>query len=187
MQKTIAAQVHDIVSQPMAAVTLTGGYCVDYAGKRYHFEAAHLESEKRNDSGRCTFMLVSFSDESLLSFKWSESAGASYKVEGKFAAPVVPQVNTVTVEQIAQAVADNAKTNKWLSCTYQVAHPQAVGGTIAVGVKAFGKWVQRIQCAGLVDGIPEQKTLKALKAQVIEHIGGMMKSAGLPPLDKVGN
>lgn len=184
--QTIAQQVNAIVSQSMAAVTLTGGYAVDYSGKHHHFEAAHLESEKRNKTGRVTFMLVSFSDDSLLSFRWSEDAGARYTVEGKFAAPVVPQVVTVTVEQIAQAVADNAKSGKWLSCTYQIAHPQAVGGAVTVGVKAFGKWVQRVECVGLVDGLPEQKTLKALKAQVIGLINGMLQSLGLPAQVKEG-
>lgn len=94
---------------------------------------------------------------------------------------------TVTVEQIAQAVADNAKTGKWLSCTFQLAHPQAVGGAVPIGLKAYGKWVQVMQCYTVRDGIPEQKTLKALKAAVIEHINGMLYSLGLPPQDNGGN
>lgn len=185
-QTTIAAQVHAIVSQPMAAVTLTGGYCVDYSGKHSHFEAAHLESEKRNASGRCTFMLVSFSDDSLLSFRWSESAGASYKVEGKFAAPVKPQEpQGLTVDQFAQAVADNAKTGKWLSCTFQLAHPEAVGGLVPIGIKAYGRWVQRIECQGIRDTIPEQKTLKAFKAAIVDSVNALFRSLGLP-VDKEG-
>lgn len=87
---------------------------------------------------------------------------------------------TTTVEAIAQAIADNAKSGKWLSCTFQVAHPQAVGGMVPIGVKAFGKWVQRLQCYTVCDSIPEQKTLKALKFEVITAINGILYSLGLP-------
>lgn len=86
----------------------------------------------------------------------------------------------MTIQEIAKAIADNAKTGKWLSCQFQVEHPQAVGGSYSVGVKAFGKWVQRLECVGLVDSIPEQKTLKALQEKVIESLEGMAKQLGLP-------
>lgn len=91
----------------------------------------------------------------------------------------------VTAEEIAQAVADNAKSGKWLSCTFQLANPQAVGGAVPIGIKAFGKWVQRIECLGIRDSIPEQRTLKALKAHIVESISGITKSLGLPA-DKQG-
>lgn len=86
----------------------------------------------------------------------------------------------MNVQEIAQAVADNAKSGKWLSCTFQLDCPGAVGGTVAVGIKAFGKWVQRVECAGLVDGVPEQKTLKALKEQTADLITAMVASLGIP-------
>lgn len=174
---TIAQQVDAVISEGKAAVSLQYGYAIDYVGKRFPFEPGHVVSEKRNAEGRCTSMVVSYKDGSTISFKWSEQEGASYTVGQVPAQEQKP--DTVTVDQIAQAVADNAKTGKWLSCTYQLAHPQAVGGTVAIGIKAFGKWVQVIQCLEFRDGLPEQKTLKALKAGVIDLINGMLKSAGL--------
>ena len=83
--------------------------------------------------------------------------------------------NTATPETIAQAVADNAKSGRWLSCTFQVQHPD--GALLSVGVKAFGRWVQRIECAGLADGIPEQRTLRDLKARTAEIIRAMLAQA----------
>lgn len=80
-----------------------------------------------------------------------------------------------TPETIAQAVADNAKSGKWLSCAFQVQHKD--GSTMTVGVKAFGRWVQRIECAGLVDGIPQQRTLHDLKSLTAEMIRAMMAQA----------
>lgn len=91
----------------------------------------------------------------------------------------------MTIQEIAQAVADNAKSGKWLSCTFQLSAPGAVGGTVSVGIKAFGKWVQRVECAGLVDGVPEQKTLKALKEKTADLITGMVASLGIE-VDKGG-
>lgn len=84
----------------------------------------------------------------------------------------------VTAEDIAQAICKNAKTQKWLSCTFKLKHDAAIGGYVSVGVKSFGLWVQVIECAGLRDGIPEQKTQKALKAAVIDilnYIVGTIK------------
>lgn len=76
-----------------------------------------------------------------------------------------------TVQAVAQAIADNAKTKQWLSCTFQV---QTEKGVFSVGVKAFGKWVQRIECCGFVDGVPEQKTLKALRDESEALISRML-------------
>lgn len=86
----------------------------------------------------------------------------------------MPQL--VTVEQVAAAVVKNAKSGKWLSCTYQVRHPAAIGGYVSVGIKAFGLWVQRIQLLEVCDGIPEQKTQKALKAAVIQFIESILET-----------
>ena len=73
----------------------------------------------------------------------------------------------MNVQDIADAVAANAKTGKWLNCTFTLDDGNKVG------IKAYGKWVQRIECCGLVDGVCEQKTLKALKAEVISTITSM--------------
>lgn len=69
-----------------------------------------------------------------------------------------------TVEQVAQAIADNAKTGKWLSCHFQV---KTEKGVIPIGVKAFGKWVQRIEVFGIVGSVEEKRTLRDLKAETI--------------------
>ena len=76
-----------------------------------------------------------------------------------------------TIETIVKAVSDNAKSGKWLSCTFTVQHE---GEAVAIGVKSYGKWVQRIECRGMVDGIPEQKTLRDLKAKTIDLINAML-------------
>lgn len=81
-------------------------------------------------------------------------------------------------EEIAQAVVDNVKTGKWLSCTFTLEHPNAPGGELSVGVKAFGRWVQRIECAGLIDGLPEYKTNKALKAGVVGLLDSLTRHLG---------
>ena len=77
-----------------------------------------------------------------------------------------------TPKEIADAICANAKTGKWLSCTFSMetddpARPQKVG------VKAYGLWVQRIECAGMVDGIPAQRTQKALRAAVLDLLTRM--------------
>lgn len=70
----------------------------------------------------------------------------------------------MNVEQFVNQVTNNAKTKQWLSCTESV--ERADGQCFAVGIKAYGKWVQRIECGSYVDGIAEQKTIKALKEQL---------------------
>lgn len=76
----------------------------------------------------------------------------------------------MNAQDVAKAIADNAKTNKWLNTTFEVQDPKDTERTIKVGVKAYGKWVQRLECCGLIDGIPEQKTLKELKEKVVALI-----------------
>lgn len=83
-------------------------------------------------------------------------------------------MNTLTIAQLAQVIADNAKTGKWLSCHFQVTHDR---GTFGVGVKAFGKWVQRLECCGLCDGVPEQRTIKALKAETEKTLAQLLACA----------
>lgn len=61
-----------------SAVTLYGGYAVMPDGSRKLFEPAHIASEKRNASGRCTFLTAEYKDGSALRFTWSPSQGARY-------------------------------------------------------------------------------------------------------------
>lgn len=61
--------------------------------------------------------------------------------------------------EFIKLVTDNVKTKQWLNCTVSI----TLGNdTFNVGIKAFGKWVQRIELCGIVESIPEQKTNKAL-------------------------
>ena len=39
-----------------------------------------------------------------------------------------------------------------------------------VGVKAFGRWVQRMECNGIRTDVPEQKTIRAFKQHVIAAV-----------------
>ena len=82
---------------------------------------------------------------------------------------------TSTPKDIADAICANAKTGKWLSCTFSM--KTEYQDTLKVGVKAYGLWVQRIECAGMVDGIPEQRTQKALRAAVLDLLTRMESRA----------
>jgi hypothetical protein len=61
-----------------SAVTLYGGYAVDYRGQRTLFEPARIEEEKRNENGRCTLLRARYADGSGLLFRWSFDKGARY-------------------------------------------------------------------------------------------------------------
>ncbi len=80
--------------------------------------------------------------------------------------------NPVSIAELCQAVAANAKTNKWFSCTTPVLHN---GQTYHVGVKAFGLWVQIVECNGMRSSVYEQKTQRALKAALATEIEGVMR------------
>jgi hypothetical protein len=79
--QTTAEKIKAQVSQGQAAVTLAMGYAVDYSGNRVLFEPGHVVTEKRNKAGRCTALVVSYKDGSVLSFTWSENSGARYQVK----------------------------------------------------------------------------------------------------------
>lgn len=79
----------------------------------------------------------------------------------------------LTPSEVAIRIADNAKYKQWLSCTFQVSRSQ---GVFSVGVKAYGKWVQRIECGGVSDGLPEQRTIKALRAESEAMINRILDS-----------
>lgn len=81
----------------------------------------------------------------------------------------------LTVGGVAAEVAKNAKSGKWLSCSFRVQAPGHADGVV-VGVKAFGRWVQRIECCDICDGLPEQKTIKALKSATADLINRILAS-----------
>jgi hypothetical protein len=59
---------------------------------------------------------------------------------------------------ITRLAVANIRTKQWLSCTLPYTLPD--GTTVHVGIKAFGRWVQRLECCGIVSNVPEQKTNK---------------------------
>lgn len=65
--------------------------------------------------------------------------------------------------EFIKMVTDNVKSNKWLNCTVSVTLQNT---TFNVGIKAYGKWVQRIELCGIVESVPEQKTNRALGAEL---------------------
>ena len=79
-----------------------------------------------------------------------------------------------TVGQIVDAVITQAKAKQWLSCTYRVRDERAAQGYYSVGIKSYGLWVQRVEVGGLRDGLPEQKTERAMRAALITLIHTML-------------
>lgn len=62
------------------AVTLYGGYCVNYNGSRHTFEPAKIRNERRNERGRVTYLEAYYQDGSRLIFYYSENRGGRYKI-----------------------------------------------------------------------------------------------------------
>lgn len=62
-------------------------------------------------------------------------------------------------QEFINMIAANVKTKQWLNGTFDVNGKR-------IGIKAYGKWVQRMQVSWelFYIEIPEQKTIKALKA-----------------------
>ena len=65
--------------------------------------------------------------------------------------------------EFIKMVTDNVKTKQWINCTVPL---QLENGAYQCGIKAYGKWIQRIELCGIVESIPEQKTNKALSAEL---------------------
>ena len=82
-------------------------------------------------------------------------------------------METTTIDQIFADIQAAAKAKKWVSCTYRINTDK---GVFSLGVKAFGKWVQRMECCGITDSIPEQKTWKALKAELHATVNAIVRS-----------
>ena len=78
----------------------------------------------------------------------------------------------VTIDEFVELVANNAKSKQWLNCTVAVKHPEQAEPK-QIGIKAFGLWVQRIECNGLVDSVSEQKTKKQFKLMLTATIQAM--------------
>lgn len=74
----------------------------------------------------------------------------------------------MTRQEFIDIIAKNAPKCQWLSYTVVI---EGKG----VGVKAFGKWVQRLECNGLKTTVEECKTLKEFKLKVAEALDGVMR------------
>ena len=79
----------------------------------------------------------------------------------------------MNIDQIVKAIQDNTKTNKWLSCHFDLEHN---GQVYKLGVKSFGRWVQRLELCGVVSNVPEQKTNKRLAELCTLEINVLLKS-----------
>jgi hypothetical protein len=90
--------------------------------------------------------------------------------------PLERQMETTPIFQIVADIREASKANKWISCTYQIRTDE---GVASLGVKAFGKWVQRMELLGMADGIPEQKTWKAFEGEFNRVLDSMVRSAGI--------
>lgn len=82
-------------------------------------------------------------------------------------------METTTIDQILADIIAAKKSNKWLSCTYRINTDK---GIFSLGVKAYGLWVQRLECCNLCDTIPEQKTIKAFKLEFMNSINSIIRS-----------
>lgn len=73
----------------------------------------------------------------------------------------------MTITELADIIAKNHKTNKWMSGTETVTLSN--GAVAQVGIKAFGKWLQIARCGDVSDsGCFDIKTVKAFKTNTIE-------------------
>ena len=83
--------------------------------------------------------------------------------------------NTHTIETLTALIVGNAKHKKWLSAHFQITHN---GELYSLGVKAFGRWVQRLELCGIVSNVPEQKTNKRMGELVTLELQYLFKSIG---------
>lgn len=62
-----------------SAVTFYGGYAVNARGHRRLFEPAHVETERRNITGRVSFGRYRYRDGSAIEYRYHATRGASFK------------------------------------------------------------------------------------------------------------
>jgi hypothetical protein len=62
-----------------SAVTLTGGYAMYRNTPRKLFEPARIVGERRNASGRVTFLEAHYKDASVIEFRYNAQRGASWR------------------------------------------------------------------------------------------------------------
>lgn len=81
----------------------------------------------------------------------------------------------MNIDEVTKTIVSNVKTGKWLSCHLELTYGDA---TYQLGVKSFGRWVQRLDLVGIVSNVPEQKTNKRMAELVTLEIECLLKSIG---------
>jgi len=77
-----------------------------------------------------------------------------------------------TIDSYVSAVIAHSKTKTWWNCTVEVSH----GGKIhTVGCKAFGLWVQRVECNGIRSDVPECKTQRAFREAFVRELEKILR------------
>lgn len=80
-----------------------------------------------------------------------------------------------TIQEVVDTVVANAKTGEWLNCTFHV-----VGWPTGIGIKAYGNWVQRVECCGVVGGTPMGiKTRKAFRESLTQQLQSIARTLGI--------
>lgn len=75
---TIAEIVRD-VAQGCLATTFSWVYAIRRDGSRTSIPIGQTLKETRNKDGRCTLYSVQYEDGSILTMRWSESAGYTWR------------------------------------------------------------------------------------------------------------
>lgn len=80
-----------------------------------------------------------------------------------------------TIDTLTACIVDNARGGalRWLSATFLVDYK---GQCFAVGVKAYGKWVQRIECCGITSSTVEVRTLRDFEDRVRTELSGVLSA-----------
>lgn len=79
--QSMATQAASIASQAKAVSSHAGGYAMMHDGSRRDMPPGRCVAQKRNNAGRCTRANYVYADGSRLTFTWTESRGAGWRVE----------------------------------------------------------------------------------------------------------
>lgn len=74
----------------------------------------------------------------------------------------------MTKQEFVELLLANVRTNKWLSCTVDVEGRK-------VGVKAYRRWVQRLECCGITATVNECRTQREFSKQILQELEGVMR------------
>lgn len=82
----------------------------------------------------------------------------------------------MTPEELLNEVKAAARSGRWLNCTVPI---DTAEGPIKVGIKAYGKWVQRMESAGVMTGVPERRTWKEFDPMFLGEVANLLRTAGI--------